>query len=100
MKPSATNTHRITMMNQFIPTSTQPARTNPAGIIASVFCLILRIILVIIGLLIAIPVIVILLVLGLLIFAYIRIRMLFTRAHKPNGPLDGRHNVRVIDRDD
>lgn len=49
---------------------------------------------------ILIPVAVALLVIGLIVYIYFRIKLAFRRAKGPNGPLDGRHNVRVVQRDD
>jgi heme A synthase len=38
-----------------------------------------------------------LLVLGTLLWLYVRISLLFRRAQAPNGMLDGRRNVRVVE---
>lgn len=44
---------------------------------------------------IMIPVVILLVAFGLIGFCWLKIRSLFKRAHEPNGPLDGRRNVRV-----
>jgi ABC-type bacteriocin/lantibiotic exporter with double-glycine peptidase domain len=49
---------------------------------------------------ILIPLALVLLVVGLAYFAYFKIKLAFRRAHEPNGPLDGRRNVRVVERDE
>ncbi len=49
---------------------------------------------------ILIPVAVALLVIGLIVYAWFRIKLAFRRAKGPNGHLDGRHNVRVVERDE
>lgn len=49
---------------------------------------------------IMIPVVILLVVFGVLGFCWLKIRSLFKRAHEPNGPLDGRRNVRVRATDD
>lgn len=46
-------------------------------------------------LLLLIPLVILAAAAGLTLFAASRIRALFTRAHQPNGMLDGRRNVRV-----
>jgi hypothetical protein len=44
---------------------------------------------------IMIPVVVLLVAFGVLGYCWLKIQSLFQRAHEPNGPLDGRKNVRV-----
>ena len=44
---------------------------------------------------IMIPVVAILVAFGVLGFCWLKLRSLFRRAHEPNGPLDGRRNVKV-----
>ncbi len=44
---------------------------------------------------IMIPVVTLLVAFGVLGFCWLKIRSLFRRAREPNGPLDGRRNVRV-----
>lgn len=71
--------------------------SNPFVRFLSLFLFFLFIIL---GFIIAIPILIIAAVLGLVFFLYIKIKNTLTRAHQPNGPLDGRHNVKVINPDD
>lgn len=54
----------------------------------------------VLGVLIAIPLLIVgaVLLLGFLAVTWVRIKL--RRAKAPNGPLDGRHNVRVIKRDE
>ncbi len=49
---------------------------------------------------IMIPIVVLLVAFGVLGFCWLKLRSLFKRAHEPNGPLDGRKNVRVRAPDD
>lgn len=49
---------------------------------------------------IIVPLAIVLLVVGLIAYAWFRIKRAFRRAHDPNGPLDGRRNVRVVERDE
>ncbi len=71
--------------------------TNPLARFLSLFLFFLFIIL---GFIIAIPLLIIAAVLGLVFFLYLKIKNTLTRAHQPNGPLDGRHNVKVINPDE
>jgi len=78
----------------------QSHQLSASGWVARVLGLLLLLTLIIVGFIIAIPIVIALLILGLILYIYIRIRLLFKRARDPNGPLDGRHNVKVVDRDD
>ena len=49
---------------------------------------------------IIVPLAIVLLVVGLIAYAWFRSKRAFRRAHDPNGPLDGRRNVRVVERDE
>ncbi len=49
---------------------------------------------------IVVPLAIVLFVVGLIAYAIFRIKRAFRRAHEPNGPLDGRRNVRVVQRDE
>ena len=73
---------------------------SPSGFLSRFLTLFAIITLIVFGILLIIPVMIILIVLGLGLLLYLKVRSIFARAHKPNGPLDGRHNVRVIDRDE
>jgi uncharacterized membrane protein len=49
---------------------------------------------------IVLPLAIVLFFVGLIAYAIFRIKRAFRRAHEPNGPLDGRRNVRVVQRDE
>lgn len=74
----------------------QSYQFSAGGWVARVLGLILLLGLIAIGLIVAVPLIAV----AIILYIYIRIRIFFNRARDPNGPLDGRHNVTVIDRDD
>ena len=83
-------------------TSTSTSRTvefRAPGPLARLFSLFLLILFIILGILIAIPLLLIAAVFALVFLFYIKIKQTLTRAHSPNGPLDGRQNVKVIKRD-
>ena len=90
-------------MEQFSASSSTTARTvelRSPGPIARFFMLVTMILFGLLALIILIPILIIAIALGLIILLYLKIKSLFTRAHQPNGPLDGRHNVTVIKRDE
>ncbi|MFK7882741.1 MAG: hypothetical protein AB8F26_00980 [Phycisphaerales bacterium] len=70
---------------------------GPLGQLLALACILAVAIL---GVLIAIPLLIVgaVLLLGFLGVTWVRLK--FRRAKAPNGPLDGRHNVRVIRRDE
>lgn len=47
-----------------------------------------------------VPLAILVFAVGLIAYAIFRIKLFFRRAHEPNGPLDGRRNVRVVQRDE
>lgn len=49
---------------------------------------------------IIVPLAIVLLVVGLIAYAWFRLKHAFRRARDPNGPLDGRRNVRVVNREE
>lgn len=49
---------------------------------------------------ILVPLLIIAAVIAVILFIYVKIRSWTRSAHDPNGMLDGRRNVRVIDRDE
>ncbi len=55
---------------------------------------------VVIGLLIFLPLAILAGVAFLIFLGYVWVKLKIAKARSPNGPLDGRHNVRVIHRDD
>lgn len=70
------------------------------GPLARLLSLFLLILFILLAFLIAIPLLIIALIVGLIFLFYIKIKRTLTRAKSPNGPLDGRHNVKVINRDE
>jgi len=81
-------------------TGTQAGGFRRPGPIAQFFSLVLLVAIVIVGFVVGIAILIPLLVLGVVLFAYLKIKRFFARTHAPNGPLDGRRNVRVMDRDE
>jgi len=71
-----------------------------AGPIAQIVSLLIVLALVVIGFIIFIPIAIGIIVLAIILYSYFKIKAALSRTHAPNGPLDGRHNVRVIDRDE
>jgi 4-hydroxybenzoate polyprenyltransferase len=70
------------------------------GPIAQILSLLILLALIVVGFIIFIPLAIIIIVLALILFAYFKIKRAFSKSHAPNGPLDGRRNVRVMDRDE
>lgn len=69
------------------------------GVVGQVVALLLIAALAVVGFLIFLPLVIVAGV-GLVAFVGVTwLRLKWRQAHAPNGPLDGRHNVRVIDRD-
>ena len=88
-------------MEQFsASSSSRTVEIRSVNPIARFFMLVAMILFGLLALIILIPLLLIAIVLGLIIILYLKVRSLFTRAHQPNGPLDGRHNVTVIKRDE
>ena len=87
-------------MNQTNPQSTRTIRFNAAGPITQLLSLLIILALIVIGFAIAIPLIIGLAALFLVFYIYVRIKLWLNRTRAPNGPLDGRRNVRVIKRDE
>ncbi len=75
-------------------------KINASNPIAQVFALIILVALIIIGITLGILLLIPIAILGIILFVYFKIKRAFSRAKDPNGPLDGRHNVRVINRDE
>ncbi len=71
-----------------------------SGLIAQILAIIIFLAIVTALFFIIVPLAIILLVVGLIAYAWFRIKFAFRRAHEPNGPLDGRRNVRVVERDE
>lgn len=70
------------------------------GLIAQILAIIIFLAIVAALFFIILPLAIVLLVVGLIVYAWYRIKFAFRRAHDPNGPLDGRRNVRVVNRDE
>lgn len=70
------------------------------GLLAQVLAILVFLAIVAALFFIIVPLAIVLLVIGLVYFVYYKIRRAFRRAHDPNGPLDGRRNVRVVERDE
>ena len=83
--------------------SPRPGRSvqiKASGPIAQILSIIILLTLIVIGIALGIIILIPLGILALLLFAYFKIKRLFAKTHAPNGPLDGRRNVRVVDRDE
>ncbi|MEQ9207984.1 MAG: hypothetical protein RLN78_11510 [Phycisphaerales bacterium] len=87
-------------MEQFTTSTSQTTTIRVPGPLARLLSLFILILFIVLAFIIAVPLILIAIVVGLVFYIYIKIKQLFTKAHNPNGPLDGRHNVKVINRDD
>jgi fatty acid desaturase len=86
-------------MNLQGSTTSRSVELTASSWVARMLAIIVLITLIVVGFIIAIPIVIALLALGLVLFFYFKIKMFFRRAHDPNGPLDRRRNVRVMDRD-
>lgn len=80
--------------------STTTVRIGQSGPFTRALMLLAVIAIAILAFVIAIPLILLALIVGLIFYIILKIKSLFTKAHAPNGPLDGRHNVKVINRDE
>ncbi|MGJ8637115.1 MAG: hypothetical protein ACSHX5_09745 [Phycisphaerales bacterium] len=87
-------------LNATSTSTTTTVRIRQAGPFtrALMFCAV--ILFAVLSFIIAVPLILLALILGLVFYIILKIKSLFTKAHAPNGPLDGRHNVKVINRDE
>lgn len=81
-------------------TSARSVHFRAPGPIAQILSILILLTLIILGFIIFIPLAIIIIALALILFAYFKIKRLFSKSHAPNGPLDGRRNVRVMDRDE
>ena len=70
------------------------------GPIAQLLSLIILLVLIVVGVIVGIAILIPIAIFGLILLAYFKIKRLFTKTHAPNGPLDGRRNVRVMNRDE
>ena len=78
----------------------QSDQFNAAGPITQFISILIVLALIVLGFIIFIPLAIIVIVLALILFAYFKLKGFFKHAHDPNGPLDGRRNVRVVERDE
>jgi nitrate reductase NapE component len=74
--------------------------TRNAGPLGRVFAAVIALLVLVIVILLAIPVLALGVIGALGYVAYAKTRALFARAYAPNGVLDGRRNVKVIERRD
>ena len=70
------------------------------GLIAQILAIIIFLAIVAVLFIFIVPLAIVILFIGLMVYAWFRIKFAFRRARDPNGPLDGRRNVRVVERDD
>ncbi|MBO6738575.1 MAG: hypothetical protein JJ916_01825 [Phycisphaerales bacterium] len=70
------------------------------GILAQIIAILIFLAIVAVLLLFVVPLAIVLFVVGVIAYIVFRIKRAFRRAHEPNGPLDGRRNVRVVQRDE
>ena len=76
------------------------AQFKVGGPIAQILTLLILLVLIVVGFVIFIPLAIIIIVFALILLAYFKVKRAFSKSHAPNGPLDGRRNVRVMDRDE
>ncbi|MBL4699371.1 MAG: hypothetical protein JKX70_11110 [Phycisphaerales bacterium] len=81
-------------------TSGRSVHFRVPGPIAQILSLLILLVLIVVGFVIFIPLAIIIIALALILFAYFKVKRAFSKSHAPNGPLDGRRNVRVMDRDE
>jgi hypothetical protein len=87
-------------MNQPNPQFTQRSvQIKAPGPFVQILSMLILLAIIVIGFVIFIPLAIFIIALGLILFAYFKLKIFFKRAHDPNGPLDKRRNVRVVDRD-
>lgn len=70
------------------------------GPITQIFSILILLTLIVVGFILGFIILIPLVVLALIIFVYFKIKRFFAKTHDPNGPLDGRRNVRVVERDE
>lgn len=70
------------------------------GIVAQIIGFLVFLTIVAVLIFVILPLGILLFVVGLIAYAIYRIKRAFRTAHEPNGPLDGRRNVRVVQRDE
>lgn len=70
------------------------------GILTQLIAIVIFLAIIVALFFIVLPLAIVLFFVGLIAYAIFRIKRAFRRAHEPNGPLDGRRNVRVVQRDE
>lgn len=90
----------MSMFEQQTTGSSRSVSFQSAGLLTQIVAIVIFLAIVAALFFILIPLALVLLVIGLIYFVYFKIRLAFRRAHQPNGPLDGRRNVRVVNRDE
>jgi len=86
-------------MEHFTSSNSNTVKFRLPGPLTRLLSIFLLILFIILGFLIAIPLILLAIFVGLIFLLYIKIKNTLTHAKSPNGPLDGRQNVKVIKRD-
>lgn len=90
-------------MGMYDQQSNPTARTislQGQGVLTQILAIIIFLAIVAALFFIVVPLAIVLFFVGLIAYAIFRIKRAFRRAHEPNGPLDGRRNVRVVQRDE
>ena len=93
----------MTNTNQQFGQTTPSGRSvqfNASGPIAQILSLLILIILIVVGVIVGIAILIPIAIIGLILFVYFKIKRAFKKTQAPNGPLDGRRNVRVMNRDE
>ena len=70
------------------------------GPIAQILSILILLVLIVVGFVLGFIILIPIAILALILFVYFKVKAALARTHAPNGPLDGRRNVRVIDRDE
>lgn len=81
-------------------TSARTVSLQGQGILTQLIAIVIFLAIVAALFFIVLPLAVVLFVVGVIAYIVFRIKRAFRRAHEPNGPLDGRRNVRVVKRDE
>ncbi len=89
-------------MNEARPqfSSARTVSLQRPGILTQIIAILIFLAIVAVLLLFVVPLAIVLFVVGVIAYIVFRIKRAFRRAHEPNGPLDGRRNVRVVQRDE
>jgi len=85
---------------EHLTSTTRSVHLKTAGPLTRFLYLLILILFFILAIVVAIPLIILAALIGLVAALYFKIKHTLTRAKSPNGPLDGRQNVKVINRDE